>query len=986
MPIVPLSNANKEVFTLVTHPKKTYVSSSREGVTGSLAVFARSSKIEKESEPIPNFSWNPFSELADEDARIEKLGTALGQPVKGNLADGGIPVPYTEDAGSTIEQDLVPIKLAIQDPNINAAVLIENMMDKINSLSPSPRRQKRMDVIRFTPSFRVSKNTLSKNTIKEILIPYYRRFHSNMHWTYTNYHCLNFFTGSNIPPDSALIYKAGGTKANPESAGGVSKHAYCPSNAFTFDFHINPKYTTDSPTSHFHAGTILHMSSCYAVSLVTGSGVDDNGYPNAYRIMLQLSHSADIPPSKIPLTASNNVGVVDGTLVGSPYLKDDFYQETMTSPGQGDFIFLSSDNSLKRNHWHHVVIRWAPNANNSIGSFFIDAREDSHFHIPSSSVMNPTPTTTAPLSARSGSNALFVGNYFEGSNTYGSNSTIERFFNYTTSIKRGVDPFRGYNAENNVNQESDPTGFSLRHPLNAEVHNIKIYEKHRNIAQIVTSSVQGPADIEEGLIFYLPPYFVKQSPGREILHTPFQSISSSFNASTDSPFNNAMAFGVGGHLINLENFVREFVSGSYPLLFNLTGSEIVTQTNTARSANDFLYAPPNDDYVGVRKRNLTILPCDDGTFFPDFAFLKSGSHAQEAKVYKLPQAVKLAFGPNALNPIKSPFAGKEKPAKPSVVPFMPKNSDPLSKFVNDLGVLDLSMISLHRMVKGAFIPNNSKKESKSVITEVTSSFVGKINPQTGEIVPNSDPSGYWIGETQLDAAGKPEPKVFIKGGEITEEFYTGTPEDPSLGGPGTIFGDSKLNHTGSLAIFNRTRDGSSSQVTMFDMSNMFYGDRIVPGSYVLSDASLSGSSGKISIKLRDNANGGLYRADALTPHAEWNNVGNIFYYDGLAVIKSPHLYFFGKEQFETSFTGQHHKYVYTVHVPCPKGLFNSSSNPSFKSLAPSDHISDTQTDFVYITSVNLHDENMNVVARANLAQPVMKRNTDHFLFKIKIDY
>jgi hypothetical protein len=67
-------------------------------------------------------------------------------------------------------------------------------------------------------------------------------------------------------------------------------------------------------------------------------------------------------------------------------------------------------------------------------------------------------------------------------------------------------------------------------------------------------------------------------------------------------------------------------------------------------------------------------------------------------------------------------------------------------------------------------------------------------------------------------------------------------------------------------------------------------------------------------------------------------------------------------------------------------MVNSSSNPSFKKLKPTAFLSEHNDDFVYITSINLHDENLNVVARANLAQPVTKRNTDHYLFKIKIDF
>ena len=43
------------------------------------------------------------------------------------------------------------------------------------------------------------------------------------------------------------------------------------------------------------------------------------------------------------------------------------------------------------------------------------------------------------------------------------------------------------------------------------------------------------------------------------------------------------------------------------------------------------------------------------------------------------------------------------------------------------------------------------------------------------------------------------------------------------------------------------------------------------------DSALTGSDGKVSMVLKDNGRGSLYRADCLTKQATWSNVGNIFY-------------------------------------------------------------------------------------------------------------
>jgi hypothetical protein len=53
----------------------------------------------------------------------------------------------------------------------------------------------------------------------------------------------------------------------------------------------------------------------------------------------------------------------------------------------------------------------------------------------------------------------------------------------------------------------------------------------------------------------------------------------------------------------------------------------------------------------------------------------------------------------------------------------------------------------------------------------------------------------------------------------------------------------------------------------------------------------------------------------------------------------------------------------------------ASDDPNERSIGP-----------VIITGINLHDDNLNVVARAVLAQPIIKRSEDRYLFRIKMDW
>jgi hypothetical protein len=152
------------------------------------------------------------------------------------------------------------------------------------------------------------------------------------------------------------------------------------------------------------------------------------------------------------------------------------------------------------------------------------------------------------------------------------------------------------------------------------------------------------------------------------------------------------------------------------------------------------------------------------------------------------------------------------------------------------------------------------------------------------------------------------------------------------------------------------------------------------------DSGLTGSNGRVKMRLRDNGMGGLYRADAASPHAMWSTVGGIVYDEGIAVVTDPTAIFFGKDQFEVTMQGQRPLFVKEINVLAGAGTVNSSSNPNWLPLKPSDNENETADKFVYISHVNLHDDNFNIIGKASLAQPLVKRDSDKFLIRLKIDY
>ena len=191
-----------------------------------------------------------------------------------------------------------------------------------------------------------------------------------------------------------------------------------------------------------------------------------------YKILVQLSQSADTPPSSIDF---NNLSFPN------------------------DLIFTSS-NELSFNNWHHVTYTWGgQNINNYTGSLYVDdVRTD--FSIPSASLTTKTHNVDG--------SGIFVGNYYNG-----PSSETSKFFNNIASENEGVVKLHGVDG-------ATPTGFTFSSPLNAEIHELKIYNTHLSASEVFDRKKVGDSNLDD-LIFYVPPYFYPSSSLRSVMQTPF---------------------------------------------------------------------------------------------------------------------------------------------------------------------------------------------------------------------------------------------------------------------------------------------------------------------------------------------------------------------------------------------------------------------------------------------------------------------------------
>lgn len=781
MSFVKIGNNFFEQSSLLLRPKVTFVSSSS-GITGSEKIVSNFSKCIKQ---IINPSVQSQNQI------IDRSYDELDYQILSNIGT----------AATVVRGGVVT----------NISDYLNKYLESVNNAINDNRFTKLINVFRFDVPLSYNQNFNIKNNLRKSLLPFHQVHYPDAGFHYTNYNTLNFYTGSNSPQDSCLIYPN-------------LNNIYTPNKSFTLNFWLNPRYSQDNKNLEYNAGTIFHMSSSICVSLISGSTTDKNNLTSDFKILLQLSHSADIKPNEVNFSNLNF---------------------------PNDLIFTSSF-TLNKNHWHNVTIRWGSSEyDNYDGGILIDENE-TLFNIPSSSVCHANELIT-------------IGNYLNTDSTNGS-----KFFNNTVDDIHGLTVLNESTSAEPSNQKE-----IYSNGLNAEIHDIKLFNKYLNNTEVYYIKNFGikkeklpnsdSGNIYSNLLFYVPVFFYPNTRQREVMVTPFQTIGSS---TTSDPFNVQFSFGVGGKHINLENFVMEFIQQEFPRLQSLTGSTIDTTIENI-TADQYIY-----NTGSLVRRNNFILPNDNGLFKPDYYPIQI-SEASNSNTYKK-----------------------------------------TNNFV------DYSKISLENLIPTASL------------------FSGLV----------------------------------FQNGSIFDNIVGASPENPGVA-PGSV-----------LTVAQRTRDVSSNEITVFDISNLFYGNRIHPGTFQITDNNLTGSNGKVKIKLSDNKKGSLFRSDCLTKQAEWNNVGDILYDEGMVIVKSPHLFYFCKDNIDLTFKGEQNIHTMILNVPIEKYLFNSSSNFTFQSLPPSENVNDAGLESFYITAVNIHDDNFNIIMKAHFAQPILKTNDDEFVIRLKQDF
>jgi len=212
------------------------------------------------------------------------------------------------------------------------------------------------------------------------------------------------------------------------------------------------------------------------------------------------------------------------------------------------------------------------------------------------------------------------------------------------------------------------------------------------------------------------------------------------------------------------------------------------------------------------------------------------------------------------------------------------------------------------------------------------------------------------------------------------------------------FSAKMLDHDFNLALYEHSPVGEPPiDYPTTNNSNILQQDVLPPFSLVISIPTLyyanriEHESFIITTKLHGkdivivDFNGSLYIADK-DNEPTGARIGHISYGFGYLCLFSPLVSGLGLEEMKIEFRGEKSMHVLQFDVRCPPGLGNESKNVNYKKLKATNNSNESDSIVTYISTIYLHDENLNIIGKVKLAQPIQKREEDSFLFRIKMDF
>ena len=801
-------------------------------------------------------------------------------------------------------------------------------------------------------------------------------YNQSFSYGFSNYNCLNFF---NILPSSLITNVADKNKLLQEThqCGLIysnriidNKNIFPDNQKMSISFWINPKRLANIGY-FYNPGCILHIPNVISVWLIENDNVvNEQDQSLEFYLQVQIESDANNYPRQ---------------------------------PNNG-FTFIGNSRSLKLNNWHNVIINFSKN--------FLFA------YIDDDQIVNEN---NLDLDFGTNFESIFsignkVNSYDFSKSLYDIGNCRKYFFNQYSLIEQSLNEnevIKITETENEINTEREDLDlfskkiypvntsniFSVNDEssaLNAELHNLVIFNDFIDFEDIKEFS-KGKLDLlkNQSISFYLSCMYIPD----KLYRKGYITIGEVGDLCYNSCVNPVFAHKIYGHELSVEHFVKDIVSNRRPYILGMksiaykdkfsniennatifenyfSNHKTINQIINENILNGEIFDNIDfsiDDFLknNLIYRNNFILPCDNGLCNLDLSSIINLQDYSKKFVNNELKNVNL----------KSLFFDETKYSFDKPNSFFKSRIifDTIKNFNTEITGQESSSLVLENYFNKIILEKNDQTFSiqKFMYDYVaslpnTQSKINKLNYLKSK-------SKKWV----TNSLFKIIDNETLEMSDVLELRTFSKIKDTD----GLDFQISSKNYYKKYnSHVSIEGEDTETHSIIFDVSNALYSERIRKGHFSLKDIDIAGTGGALRVNLKDN-NGLLYRADCLTPHAKWNYVGHVFYKDGLATVMHPGLYSFGENNFCCELKGDHSLHTFEVNIPVEKGDLNYSLNKTYKRLRPSSGLYDTDEEgFVYITGVNLHDENLNIVARANFAQPIVKRQNDRYNVRLKMDY
>ena len=552
----------------------------------------------------------------------------------------------------------------------------------------------------------------------------------------------------------------------------------------------------------------------------------------------------------------------------------------------------------------------------------------------------------------------------------------------------------------------DENLYSLSESFNGEIHDIRIYKESLSQSKILSNCQNIIKNIDEeisdfSLDFYVPVFYIPSYAKKTGIIT-LNSLSGNTNIYHSCIYNPYFANTCGGLDVTVENYLIDFVNHTKPNV--VIGGDnffnIVSDAKTSIIEN----ISPTTDVLLLKKgelinkiysnnldnneshysnnlvyRNLLILPNDNGKLNVNFSILKSflENNDNQTKIDLYNTNLNHVYNINTNDIFNNSLYDNNSNNNQLEIDFTDFNDSTI--------VIKSSLNNTYNYEIG----NDTNLDlayniSNFIYNDYRITDMSQIYYDEDETNTETIHSRYteFTGSRYTKTSSNPVTKKYF---ESLADFNILDIVNLSVDIDNN---NNKLRYR-SLPIpysaINKNYDCLFGSI--IDISSKMYNNKIKKSSIEIKDNTLLGTNNNISITLKDNESGILYRSDCLSKVADWNYVGHAFYKEGIITINRPELNCFGEKSFKINYNSEFKLYVHEINIPVHKGKHTVSYNSTYDKTLRKDKSSfNADKSFVYITDVNLHDENLNIIGKAKFAHAIPKKLDENLLVRLKMDY